>query len=66
MEKRGKQKDDRVVVKPIDDPLPNSSVKARLRAKWSRPATVLVRAGGGAGYKERTFPSLAELGNESS
>jgi hypothetical protein len=40
-------------------------VKARMRARWSRSATVFVRAGGGAGFVSRTFPSLAELGDES-
>jgi hypothetical protein len=41
-----------------------AKVKARMRARWSQPATILVRDGSG-GFVSRTFPSLALLGDES-
>jgi hypothetical protein len=44
----------------------DAAVKAGMRAKWSRAARVAIRAGGNSGYVERTFPSLAELGDETS
>ena len=41
----------------------DAKVKARMGAKWNRSATVRLRDGGG-GFVLRTFPSLAQLGDE--
>jgi len=47
----------------LTDATSDAKVKANMPAKWNRPATVLVRDGGG-GFVERTFPSLAQLGDD--
>jgi hypothetical protein len=41
----------------------DAKVKARMAATWNRSATVKLRDGGG-GFVSRTFPSLAQLGDE--
>lgn len=41
----------------------DAKVKARMPARWNRSATVKLRDGGG-GFVSRTFPSLAQLGDE--
>jgi hypothetical protein len=41
----------------------DAKVKARMPARWNRSATVMLRDGGG-GFVSRTFPSLADLGDE--
>jgi hypothetical protein len=43
----------------------DANVKKRMSSKWSRPATILVRDGTPGGFTSRTFPSLADIGDES-
>ena len=47
----------------LEDATSDAKVKAEMPAIWRRPATVLVRDGAG-GFVSRTFPSLANLGDD--